>query len=281
MSFKNANVLERCYRVYFHSNETKSCIVLCVCSADLRLADGSAPYALVRFTQDPCSPQFCRLEPAVPRAHPQRDNVSNVDPSTRSCTPFVAPSPRTAGRHSVAQPLSDRPYNAHMCLRRCKGDPTNVRHPPVTTGTAFPHPCCYPDSRRTPSPHLRTPHAGTARPHTSRHAPVGPRKQKQSFLHMAAVRDSGNKIAASAHGMGSGGLAVDAMVIECLGAPCGAFFSYLAIFLPDISLDPCELCKFFGRVLWIAPGGWVNRQRRESQIPSAGTSAQPRALPSS
>jgi len=36
---------------------------------------------------------------------------------------------------------------------------------------------------------------------------------------MAAVRarDSGNKTAASAHGMGSGGLAVDAMTIGCLG----------------------------------------------------------------
>ncbi len=26
---------------------------------------------------------------------------------------------------------------------------------------------------------------------------------------------------------------------------------------PDISLDPCELCKFFGRVLLITQGGWV------------------------
>jgi len=49
--------------------------------------------------------------------------------------------------------------------------------------------------------------------------PVGPRKQ--GFLHMSAVRrDSGNKIAVSAHGMGSGGLAVDAMAIGCLGMEC-------------------------------------------------------------
>jgi hypothetical protein len=33
----------------------------------------------------------------------------------------------------------------------------------------------------------------------------------------AGATDSGNKIAASAHGMGSGGLAVDAMAIGCLG----------------------------------------------------------------
>ena len=45
------------------------------------------------------------------------------------------------------------------------------------------------------------------------------------------ARDSGNKIAASAHGMGSGGSAVDAMVIGCLGVERRAerFFSYLAI----------------------------------------------------
>ena len=29
----------------------------------------------------------------------------------------------------------------------------------------------------------------------------------------------------------------------------------------------CELCKFFGRVLLIAPGGWVNRDRQRSAAP--------------
>ena len=45
------------------------------------------------------------------------------------------------------------------------------------------------------------------------------------------ARDSGNKIADSAHGMGSGGSAVDAMVIGCLGVERRAerFLSYLAI----------------------------------------------------
>ncbi len=47
----------------------------------------------------------------------------------------------------------------------------------------------------------------------------------------AGARYSGNKIAASAHGMGSGGLAVDAMAIRCLGVErcVELFFSYLAI----------------------------------------------------
>jgi hypothetical protein len=58
--------------------------------------------------------------------------------------------------------------------------------------------------------------------------------RKQGFPHMAGgrARDSGNKIAASAHGMGSGGLAVDAMAIGCLGVErrVERFFSYSAIF---------------------------------------------------
>ncbi len=37
------------------------------------------------------------------------------------------------------------------------------------------------------------------------------------LIWQAGACDSGNKIAASAHGMGSGGLAVDAMAIGCLG----------------------------------------------------------------
>ena len=50
------------------------------------------------------------------------------------------------------------------------------------------------------------------------------------------ARDSGNKIAASAHGMGSGGSAVDTMVIGCLVVERRAerFLSYLAIFPLDL-----------------------------------------------
>jgi len=57
--------------------------------------------------------------------------------------------------------------------------------------------------------------------------------REQASLHTADARtDVGNKIAASAHGMGSGGSAVDAMVIGCLGVDRRAerSFSYLAIF---------------------------------------------------
>jgi hypothetical protein len=50
--------------------------------------------------------------------------------------------------------------------------------------------------------------------------------------------DSGNKTAASAHGMRSGGLAVDAMTIGCLGIDrCGERFFVLDHFLSPVSLD--------------------------------------------
>jgi hypothetical protein len=42
--------------------------------------------------------------------------------------------------------------------------------------------------------------------------------------------DSGNKIAASAHGMGAGDLAVDAMSIGCLGVDRSERFFELSIF---------------------------------------------------
>jgi len=51
-------------------------------------------------------------------------------------------------------------------------------------------------------------------------------------------RDSGNKIAASAHGMGSGCLPVDAMVIGCLGwSAVWSGFSYSAIFAGVLSIE--------------------------------------------
>ncbi len=55
---------------------------------------------------------------------------------------------------------------------------------------------------------------------------------KQNKKGKNLLLDSGNKIAVSAHGMGSGGLAVDAMAIGCLGVErrVERFFSYLAIF---------------------------------------------------
>ena len=101
----------------------------------------------------------------------------------------------------------------------------------MVPGTAFLHACRYLDSRGAPTPHLRTPHAGAARtyPHPACTQKVPGNKVFRIW--QAGALDSGNKIAASAHGMGSGGLAVDAMAIGCLGVDrrVERFFSYLAI----------------------------------------------------
>ena len=107
----------------------------------------------------------------------------------------------------------------------------------MVPGTAFLHACRYLDSRGAPTPHLRTPHAGAARtyPHPACTQKVPGNKVFRIW--QAGALDSGNKIAASAHGMGSGGLAVDAMAIGCLGVErrVERFFSYLAI-LPEYCL---------------------------------------------
>ena len=62
-------------------------------------------------------------------------------------------------------------YTVLTCPRLWKGNPTNVCRPPAAPGTASPHLCRCPDSRHVPTPHLRTPYAGTARAHTSSRAP--------------------------------------------------------------------------------------------------------------
>jgi len=61
------------------------------------------------------------------------------------------------------------------------------------------------------------------------------------LIWQAGACDSGNKIAASAHGMGSGGLAVDAMSIGCLGVErrVELFFSYLANFHAPRNFSVC------------------------------------------
>ena len=103
----------------------------------------------------------------------------------------------------------------------------------MVPGTAFLHACRYLDSRGAPTPHLRTPHAGAARTHPHPACTQKVPGNKVFRIWQAGALDSGNKIAASAHGMGSGGLAVDAMAIGCLGVErrVERFFSYLAIFL--------------------------------------------------
>ena len=88
-----------------------------------------------------------------------------------------------------------------------------------------------------------------ARPRTARRHRVTqiPTLSPAQCLHASASwqggLDSGNEIAASAHGMGSGGSAVDAMVIGCLGVERRAerFFSYLTI----LRRSRCRMIRCF------------------------------------
>jgi hypothetical protein len=65
--------------------------------------------------------------------------------------------------------------------------------------------------------HERTLHAGTGRSRTPPRACGAGPGNRVFCIWQPCARDSGNKTATSAHGMGSGGLAVDAMAIGCLG----------------------------------------------------------------
>ncbi len=122
--------------------------------------------------------------------------------------------PRTLGFHDL---VTSQPHTALTCASRCDRDPTNRSRPCTTSCTDPLHPCLCPDSRRSPTPHERTPHAGTVRVRTLLWAHIAGPGNTVFCIWQPCARDSGNKIAASAHGVGSGGLAVDAMAIGCLG----------------------------------------------------------------
>ena len=79
----------------------------------------------------------------------------------------IMPDPALLEDAASPSPPCAHLYTDLTCPLRCKGDPTNGRHPPAASGTDSPHPCRCPFSRRAPTPHLRTPDAGTARAHTS------------------------------------------------------------------------------------------------------------------
>jgi hypothetical protein len=126
--------------------------------------------------------------------------------------------PRTAGGHRVAQPPTRPPVHRPHASAPLQGGPDQRTPPPAVLGTASPHPRRCPDSRRVPKPHLCTPYTGTARAHTPSHTPSRtPETRLSAYGSRTRARDSGNKIDAIAHGMGSEDLAVDAMAIGCLG----------------------------------------------------------------
>ena len=141
--------------------------------------------------------------------------------------------PRTAGRHHDAQlPTRSPSQRLHASASLQPG--TRLTHaarprrqaPPPRTHAGVQAPAAHPRRTRAPRTHERPEHACLG---THHHAPGN---KPVSILQPRAC-DAGNKIDASAHGMGSGSSAVDAMpvVIGRLGVDRRAelFFSYLAI----------------------------------------------------
>jgi len=142
-------------------------------------------------------------------------------------SPVQAPTharPRTAGRHHDAKLPTRSPS---QCLH-VTGDPTNARRPPASPGTASPHPCWCPGSRRASTPHPRTLHAGTARTQMSRHAP-STTPETSLFAYGSRARPTPatrsrpvhiRRLSRRHHGDRMSGC----------GAPCGALFFVLSHF---------------------------------------------------
>jgi len=147
--------------------------------------------------------------------------------------------PDPALGEDTASPPYDRPHTVLTCPRRCKGTrPTYAAYPrrlpapmslprlPPCTHAALAHPTC----RNGPSTHVLA---------CTQWVPGN----KVFCIWQPCARESGNKIAASAHGMGSGGLAVDAMAIGCLGVERrGERFFVLSHFSSEIRVHIMRMC---------------------------------------
>ena len=155
---------------------------------------------------------------------------------------------RTAGRHRTARPTT-RPHAGSPPQSRPAASSTRPKDsayplcqsPPPGTQGVSPTPAARP--RRIIAPCMR--HGPST--YDPRTCGVGP-GNRGFCTWQPCARDSGNKTAASAHDMGSRGLAVDAMAIGCLGVErCGERFFVLSHFrlfvtvAAHISPQPREL----------------------------------------
>jgi hypothetical protein len=166
------------------------------------------------------------------RKSPEIATGRSTSPSADACpTQHCGKTQSRPARHVPASVTSTR-------VRVAGREPAQRSRPPAVPGTASPHACRYLDSRRASTPHLRTPHASTTRTHSHPACTQKVPGNKVFRIWQVGARDSGNKIAASAHGMGSGGSAVEAMAIGCLGVDrrVELFFPYLAILSPGLGV---------------------------------------------
>jgi hypothetical protein len=154
------------------------------------------------------------------RVHPRTRHPRPPDPGSRMPPPQrrrvparhrTVPRPRAwdARASTVIGATASRPLAPKPSRRKRPAAP----HPATAaTHSPQPPPRPPPERRRAEPP----PHTIQYIPYLYDPACMQGRSRKQGFLYMASVRapsDSGSKAAASAHGMGSGGLPVDTMSI--------------------------------------------------------------------
>jgi hypothetical protein len=162
------------------------------------------------------------------RKSPEIVTGRRTSPSADACpTPHCGKTQRRPARHVPASATSTR-------VRVDGREP--AQRTPSTRGARHRLPARMQLPRLPPRTHATPehPHVGTARRHPHPACTQKVPGNKVFRIWQEGARDSDKKIAASAHGMGSGGLAVDDMAIGCLGVEprrcVERFFSYLVIF---------------------------------------------------
>jgi hypothetical protein len=165
--------------------------------------------------------QQCLRNPPVPHAErsnasdgprgnsPERATRRRTSPSAHACpTPHSGKTPR---RPAPCTPTRTPPLPVRLAASGTRPThPTQPRRQAPTPRTHVVAPAPDAHARRTSAPRAQ------ARPG---HARLRMRTRQPPVFRVwpPCARHSGNKSAASAHGIGSGGLAVDNMVVRCLG----------------------------------------------------------------
>ena len=151
--------------------------------------------------------------------------------------------PRTLGRHRVDQTPTRPPAHSPHAAAPPQGGPDQRTPPTRGARHRLPAPMSLP--RLPPCTHAALAHP-TCRNGPSTHVLACTQwvpGNKVFCIWQPCARESGNKIESSAHGMGSGGLAVDAMAIGCLGVERrGERFFVLSHFSSEIRVHIMRMC---------------------------------------
>jgi hypothetical protein len=143
---------------------------------------------------------------------PERATGRRTSPSVHACpTPHRGKTPSRPAHHSPMRSLPPQVRPAASSTRpTASAYPRCQAPPPGTQGFAW-----TPDARPR---RMSAPCTQARAEHVCQACTGGAGPGNRVFcIWQPCARDPGNKTAVSAHGMGSGGLAVDAMAIGCMG----------------------------------------------------------------